>query len=191
MKRSPAAAFWLSLLPGLGHLYLGLTVKGIVFALLTVGLIDIVDRGAGAFGLLIPIFWLFVMLDAHRSAQAINRGAEVSDMVTGSSPKWWGGSLIVLGALFLLYNFDLFDFEWLWRFWPLALIVLGVKLLKPAPATPPAPTPPEPPSTPLDDEPPRVIEETAPPDGESVATTEEEPEASSDEGDPHERSEDG
>jgi hypothetical protein len=191
MKRSPAAAFWLSLLPGLGHLYLGLTVKGIVFALLTVGLIDIADRGADAFGLLIPIFWLFVMLDAHRSAQSINRGAEVADIAAAASPKWWGGALIVLGALFLLYNFDLFDFDWLWRFWPVGLIVLGVKLMKPAPAAPPSPAPPEPPSTPPQGEPTRAMDETAPPDVENASMSEEEPDASSDEGEPHERSEDG
>jgi hypothetical protein len=172
-------------------LYLGLTVKGIVFALLTVGLIDVVDRGADAFGLLIPIFWLFVMLDAHRSAQAINRGAAVDDMLTGTSPKWWGGSLIVLGALFLLYNFDLFDFDWVWRFWPLALIVLGVKLLRPAPVAPPAPTPPDPPSTPLDEEPHRVKDEMVPPDTGSEPTDEGKAEATLDEGEAHERSEDG
>ena len=161
MKRSPAAAFWLSLLPGLGHLYLGLMAKGFVFALLAVGLIDVVDRGAGAFGIMIPIFWLFVMLDAHRSAQAINRGDETGEALLKTGSKWWGGTLIALGVLFLLYNFDLFDFDWLWQFWPAALIVVGVRLLKPSlfgmePASVPAAPPPpaaEPISEPLDDAP--------------------------------------
>ncbi len=140
MKRSPAAAFWLSLLPGLGHIYLGLVSKGAVFALLTVGLIDILDSGAEAFGILVPVYWVFVMLDAHRSAHAINRGEVTGDTFTGAGAKWWGGSLIVLGVLFLLYNFDLFDFDWLWQFWPVALIVLGIKLIR-FPAAAPATTP--------------------------------------------------
>jgi hypothetical protein len=159
MKRSPAAAFWLSLLPGLGHLYLGMLTKGFVFALLAVGLIDVLDRGAEAFGIMIPIYWLFVMLDAHRSAQAINRGDETGEALLKSGSKWWGGALIALGVLFLLFNFDLFDFDWLWQFWPVALIVVGVRLLKPSlfgaePASVPvAPPPLETPSTPepLDD----------------------------------------
>lgn len=184
MKRSPAAAFWLSLLPGLGHIYLGLTVKGLVFALLTVGLIDVLNRGAEAFGILVPIYWLFVMLDAHRSAQAMNRGALAGETFMGTGSKWWGGALIALGVLFLLYNFDLFDFDWVWRFWPAALIIVGIKLLKPVPAAPQAPPPPEPPSP--------VIEEPVPRDEGSEATAEEEPEASSgEEGDSHDRSEAG
>ncbi len=161
MKRSPAAAFWLSLLPGLGHLYLGLMTKGFVFALLAVGLIDVVDRGADAFGIMVPIFWLFVMLDAHRSAQAINRGDETGEAILKSGSKWWGGTLIALGVMFLLYNFDLFEFDWLWQFWPVALIVVGIKLLKPSlfgmepVSVPTAPPPPDPHSIsePLDDAP--------------------------------------
>jgi hypothetical protein len=183
MKRSPAAAFWLSLLPGLGHLYLGLTVKGLVFALLAAGLIDILDRGADAFGILVPIYWLFVMLDAHRSAQAMNRGALAGETFMGTGSKWWGAALIALGVMFLLYNFDLFDFEWVWQFWPAALIVIGIKLLKPAP-TPQRP--PEPPSPPPE-EPLAETEATA--TGEA-SQDEEQPKASAEvEGDTHERSE--
>ena len=34
--------------------------------------------------------------------------------------------LIVIGVLFLAYNFDLFEFGWLRQWWPLILIALGV-----------------------------------------------------------------
>jgi hypothetical protein len=188
MKRSPAAAFWLSLLPGLGHIYLGLVGKGAVFALLTVGLIDIVDRGTDAFGILVPIYWVFVMLDAHRNAHAINRGDVSGDTFTGPGAKWWGGSLIVLGVLFLLYNFDLFDFDWLWQFWPLALIVIGIKLIRfPASTSTTTPSAPEPPPP---------VPET--PEEDRVAATEAEPTAaddpssdSSEQGDIHDRPEVG
>jgi len=198
MKRSPAAAFWLSLLPGLGHLYLGMMTKGFVFALLAVGLIDVVDRGADAFGIMIPIFWIFVMLDAHRSAQAINRGDETGEALLKTGSKWWGGALIALGVMFLLFNFELFDFDWLWQFWPAALIVVGIKLLKPsifgresasAPAAPPplaSPSIPEP----LDDRP------ISSGDNESAQTEKPENETdesreSSNEGEDHDRTADG
>ncbi len=151
MKRSPAAAVILSLIPGLGHIYLGLVSKGAVFVLLFVGLLDIIDRGADSFGVIVPVFIVFAMVDAYRSAHAINQGEVLGDPFSGASAKWWGGSLIVAGVLFLLYNFNLFDFEWLWNLWPLALIGLGIKLLRPptsVSATPPAATPEPPPPVP-------------------------------------------
>ena len=155
-------------------------MKGLVFALLTVGLIDVLNRGADAFGILVPIYWLFVMLDAHRSAQAINRGVMAGETFVGSGSKWWGGALIALGVLFLLYNFDLFDFEWVWQFWPAALIIVGIKLLKPVPAAPQAPTPPAPPSPPMDESSP-ISEEPVPRDEGSEVAAEEELKTSSEE----------
>lgn len=198
MKRSPAAAFWLSLLPGLGHLYLAMLTKGFVFALLAVGLIDVVDRGEGAFGIMIPIYWLFVMLDAHRSAQAINRGDETGEALLKSGSKWWGGALIALGVLFLLFNFDLFDFDWLWQFWPVALIVVGLRLLKPSlfgtehVSAPAAPPPPETPSTPepLDDLPISSANHTSDEIEEPAGDTDESGESAS-EGEDHDRTADG
>lgn len=136
MKRSPAAAFWLSALPGLGHIYLGQTAKGFAFGLVTVGLINLVSSGRGdLFGILIPIYWFFVMIDAHRSTQAVNArieaGADATGFLDGGDSKWWGGALIGIGIFFLLLNFDIIDLDWLWQFWPILLIVLGVRLIRP------------------------------------------------------------
>lgn len=142
MKRSPAAAFWLSLVPGIGHVYLGQTSRGLLFILVTGSMIQIVSRGGEGFGILIPFLWLFAMLDAHRAAQEINRAVDMgleppkSDSLPVSS--WWGFVLIALGVLFTLDNFDFFRFEWIWDFWPLLLVALGVYVLKrkPLPALP-------------------------------------------------------
>jgi hypothetical protein len=38
--------------------------------------------------------------------------------------------LIVLGALFLLNNFNWFPFYKIWRFWPLALIGVGALMFR-------------------------------------------------------------
>ena len=164
MKRSPAVAVWLSLLPGLGHIYVGQSLAnpetrkayishGFAYALMTVGLIYLTGEADGPIGILIPIFWVFVMLDAHRGAMEANRGIE--SMATGeesASPKaahgtpWLGWIAIGLGALLLLNSLFNFDFDWLWRFWPLALIAIGVKLIKNGshskgkPVIPPAPS---------------------------------------------------
>ena len=134
MKRSPAGAFWLSLIPGIGHVYVGQTSKGLMFILAAGIICQIVGRGAESFFILIPFLWLFVMLDAHRAAQEINRAVDMGLELpkSGSLPvsSWWGWVLIALGVLFTLDNFDLFRFEWIWDFWPLLLVALGVYVLK-------------------------------------------------------------
>lgn len=47
--------------------------------------------------------------------------------------RWLGGVILIgIGTIFLLSNLDLIDRETLhqlWKFWPLILIVLGVRLL--------------------------------------------------------------
>jgi len=134
MKRSPAAAFWLSLIPGVGHVYLGQTSKGLVLIALTAGCIHLADR-IDVFGIVVAFIWIATMLDAHRSAQEINHRIE-----TGREPlprgqglsfdRWWGWALIGLGVLFGLDSFDFFDMDWIWRLWPLGFIGLGVYILR-------------------------------------------------------------
>jgi len=131
MKRSPAAAAWLSLLPGLGHLYLGQFAKGLALALAVVGVIQISQHG-DAFGILIPIFWIYTMIDAHRSAEELNRAIERGESrATGADASLgWAIALIGLGVLWLLANLGVDVFEYLGHLWPVALIVLGVMFLK-------------------------------------------------------------
>lgn len=134
MKRNPTTAFWLSVLPGLGHIYLGQVAKGVLFAVLFVALINLADDGPDAFGILIPVYWLVVMLDAHRSTQELNRlidsGGKPPDPLSLSLSQWWGWSLLGVGLLLLLSNLGLLDLDWVWQFWPLALILLGLKLVR-------------------------------------------------------------
>jgi hypothetical protein len=154
MKRSPAAAVWLSIIPGAGHIYAGETSKGIVLILVVFSAIQVTAHGAGPFGLVIAFLWLYAMIDAHRAAVRANQilaaGGSVPAQASPALSMWWGYLLIAFGVLFALENFfpwlDVFDK--LWRLWPLALIALGVSILrrKPVPfvESPPLPPPPEP-----------------------------------------------
>lgn len=150
MKRSPAAAVWLSLIPGAGHIYVGQATKGIVLIVVLASVIQMVSHGADGFGIAIPFIWLYAMLDAHRAAVEVNRrvasGRELSSSTDLVAAKWWGYALIVLGVLFLLESMDLIDFDWLWRLWPLGLIGLGIYVLRkkgePAAAAPASPSSP-------------------------------------------------
>lgn len=44
---------------------------------------------------------------------------------------FWGIILVYVGAIFLLENFDIIDFSWMyvWKFWPFLLIIAGVNIL--------------------------------------------------------------
>jgi len=46
-----------------------------------------------------------------------------------SSNFWLAVSLIALGALFLLHNLDILHIGWMWRLWPVILIVIGLSKL--------------------------------------------------------------
>ena len=144
MKRSPAATFWLSLLPGLGHLYLGQLQKGILFAIAAFGLIRLAGEADGAI-LLVFIVWLYSMLDAHRSAQEINRAidAGIEPAPTGMAlNKYWGWGLIAAGILLTLVSRGTIDVDAILEFWPVVLILLGIRILwRPAaPAVAPSST---------------------------------------------------
>ena len=139
MKRSPAAALWLSLLPGAGHVYIGQASKGFVLIVLVACAIQIVDHGADSFGVMIAFLWLYAMIDAYRSAQEHNllveTGRPLPKPAAFAFTRWWGWALVGVGTVFLVDNFELLDIEWLWNFWPLGLVGLGVFILK-QPAVP-------------------------------------------------------
>jgi hypothetical protein len=150
MKRSPSLAVFLSLVPGLGHIYVGQSAKGFLIGLSFVMAIHMAAEVAGPFGILIPFILLYAMVDAHRAAVEVNRivaagGIPPKDPDFGLT-RWWGYILIGLGVLFTLDNFDLFDLEWIVRLWPLGLIALGIFILKrPQPTMPDVPYYPPPP----------------------------------------------
>jgi hypothetical protein len=159
MKRSPSLAVFLSLVPGLGHIYVGQSANGFLIGLSFVMAIHMAAEVAGPFGILIPFILLYAMVDAHRAAVEVNRivaagGIPPKDPDFGLT-RWWGYILIGLGVLFTLENFDLFDFDWLWRLWPLALIAIGVYVLRrraEPEVSAPLPPPPEPATPPTTEE---------------------------------------
>ena len=73
-RKSAALAGLLSMFPGLGHLYLGLYQRGIVFGIAFVMCIGLAHRRGEFFGPVIAFIWFFAIIDAVRQAHAINRG---------------------------------------------------------------------------------------------------------------------
>jgi len=147
--KSPGLAALLSMMfPGVGQVYNGQQTKAVVFFFVFVSAIyATVTVDPMPFAFLIPFTWLFNLVDAYRSADAINlrhAGGEVVKEEDGVESPVWGGALVLAGLLLLLNNLGWLPVDALRRLWPVALIAVGGVLLwgsfkrREAPAAPPA-----------------------------------------------------
>jgi hypothetical protein len=133
-RRSPGLATVLSVIPGVGHMYLGLYERAaailIVFAL-GIWLADAVDIGP----FVVMFAWFFGLFDAYRQAQAINLGIEVEPLLRRRRTKpmhaslGFGVFLVIVGALVLWNQFYPIDFTFLELWWPLILVLGGAYLI--------------------------------------------------------------
>jgi hypothetical protein len=142
-KKSPGLAGFLSMFPGLGHLYLGLYQRAFAFAGAFIVSCSIVSHGSGGpfFGPLIAFIWFFAIIDAVRQAKAINRGqaaeagfagAPQIKAAAGTGSLTWGVILVGLGTMYLMDRFLDMEAFWDWMGeWggPVAIILLGLILI--------------------------------------------------------------
>ncbi len=141
--RSPALATIMSVMPGLGHIYVGYYQQGFINMGIVAGCITLLSshgmHGLKPFVALgMAFFWMFNMIDANRRAMHYNRvsaglGAEeLPDdfKLPKSGGSLFGGIVLVLiGVLFVLdLNFDI-SLDWLENWWPLALVLVGGRLI--------------------------------------------------------------
>jgi hypothetical protein len=129
---------------GVGAVYTGQYAKGLAHLVVMVLLILGVSSDLPWFvitvlAIAIGFFYIYQIIDAVRSAKAIQMGEPAPDpfglaQTFGAGEKFEGTKvpagaavLIGLGVLFLLHTAGLFEFG-LDRFWPLILIFLGVWL---------------------------------------------------------------
>jgi TM2 domain-containing membrane protein YozV len=135
---APVLAFVLGLIPGLGAIYNGEYNKALLHIVIFAGLIlgISLDFGSGIQAVLIcalVIFPFYMAIDAVRTIKARRTGENYQDPLENWTKQRGFGPilLIVLGALFLMKNFGLFDILRLRDlFFPLVLIGLGVWLLR-------------------------------------------------------------
>lgn len=130
---------------GVGAVYTGQYAKGLAHMLIFAGTIWMLSTGmvSGAepfFGIFLGAFYFYQIVDAYRSAKALQMGQAPPDPF-GLGRALGGGQrvdtskvpigaivLIGLGVLFLLNNLDVFHIHWVGKLWPLILIVIGVWL---------------------------------------------------------------
>jgi hypothetical protein len=130
--KNPAAAGLLSVIPGLGHVYLGLYQRAVIFFAVWVVVMTVAPHGPGPAGLMIPFWWFFVLIDAVRQAKAINAtGAPESNLLPIEKPMNFSGSLtfgiflVLVGIFFLLDRYFRINLSFLFDFWPVLLIAFG------------------------------------------------------------------
>jgi len=137
---SPGLAFVLGLIPGVGAIYNGQYAKGLVHAVVFGLLVTIQANGAGGaealFGVLIAAFLFYMAFEAYHTARKRMLGEPVDEFSSlirfdpeSRNFPISAVALIVIGVLFLLNTLDVLRIADILRFWPVALIALGVYML--------------------------------------------------------------
>ncbi|MEN6560684.1 MAG: DUF5668 domain-containing protein [Acidobacteriota bacterium] len=139
--KSPGFAGLLGIFPfGAGALYNGQYTKALLHLVIFAGLVHMQGRGGGQpfLGLLLAGYIVYQFFDNIQSAKAINAaaagqapaGQAVAELPEASSGSiFWGIVLIVLGVVLILANFEVLSYDRLFDFWPVAVIVVGFKLV--------------------------------------------------------------
>ena len=157
IRTSPGLAFMLGFIPGVGAIYNGQYLKGLVHAVIFGLLIAMMSNAPSgpqiALVMLFCAFCFYMPFEAYHTARKRQLGLEV-DEFSSIAPRGPSASrapvgpiaLIALGILFLLDTMHLVNFRELARFWPVLLILIGIYMLY---GRMKAPVIPHPPSAPF------------------------------------------
>jgi cell wall-active antibiotic response 4TMS protein YvqF/uncharacterized protein DUF5683 len=130
LPKSPILAVVLSLaFPGLGQIYNGQINKAFAFfGGFVASLFAAINIDPMPFALFMPFVFLFGLVDAARSASAINNrflGGKAEPEDESLNSPVWGGVLVIAGLVLLLHNLGWLDIARFQRYWPVLLIVAG------------------------------------------------------------------
>ena len=139
---SPGLAFLLGLIPGVGAIYNGQYVKGVIHVIIMGLLIAIVNDPdisgnlQPLFGMLIAVWVFYMAFEAYHTAKKRQLGEPVDEFSSivprRGQPHHFPLAptvLIAIGLIFLLHNLDILRISQILRYWPVALIGLGVYML--------------------------------------------------------------
>jgi hypothetical protein len=136
---NPVLAFFLGFLPGLGAFYNEQYGKGMIhlaiFLVLFIAGVDGAMSGGAeaALWICIAALWIYMPIDALRTAQAKRAGQPLSDPLDNFTRQRPIGPILLIGAgvLLLLNKFEWFQWFRFWDyFWPLLLIAVGILMFR-------------------------------------------------------------
>jgi len=143
-RKSPWTAALLSLMPGLGQVYVGYYQQGFVHILAIAGMIAIVatqsiDRDLeGPLGFFIAFVWMYNVIDAARRASLYNQalsGLRPMDLPEDTKPPRRLGSLaggialVAVGLVFFGHTMFGMSLAWVANWWPMGLVAAGAWLV--------------------------------------------------------------
>lgn len=141
-RKSPTLAAILSVVPGLGQIYVGYYQDGFINILVVGAVISILNIGVGGFepmgGFFLFFFWLYNIIDASRRATLYNQALaglgpfELPDNLGspgGKGSLFAGVLLIVFGVLSLAHTKFGLSLAWVEDWWPVAVIAVGAVLI--------------------------------------------------------------
>ena len=143
-SKQVALACVLSLVPGLGQVYVGYYQRGFIHAATVSGIIallaeaELPDVFYPLLGVFLPFFWLYNVIDAGRRAAYYNQalqGMTASFEMPRDISIPGGGSiagglvLVTAGTLLLLNTRFGYSLSFLEDWWPVAPILLGLYLI--------------------------------------------------------------
>ncbi|HON00909.1 MAG TPA: DUF5668 domain-containing protein [Acidobacteriota bacterium] len=117
----------LALIPGMGAVYNCEYTKAVAHFAVFASFIVLADYH-GIFGLAAFCFYVFMIIDAYRSAEVGPPEERRGGREEMNFPVW-GCALVFLGVLFLLDNLGAIHLRSAAQFWPLLLIALGIYLI--------------------------------------------------------------
>jgi hypothetical protein len=142
-SKSPALAALLSMMPGLGQVYVGYYQRGFVHAGVIASLITVLSSSLleglkPLFALFLAFFWLYNIVDAARRASLYNDALAGNAAIElpqdfkspGIRGSIFGGStLIVVGLVLLLHTRFNMSLDWIDEWWPAVPMIFGVYLV--------------------------------------------------------------
>ncbi len=141
LSAHPFLALMLGFIPGVGALYNGQLVKGLIHAVVFGLLVSIASGNHSGnleplFGIMIGAWVFYMAFEAYHTAKRRRDGAPVEEFsslfdVRPTHGRFPAGAvfLIGIGFVLLLETTDMIDMEKLDRYWPVGLILFGVYLL--------------------------------------------------------------
>jgi TM2 domain-containing membrane protein YozV len=135
LPKTPIAALVLSFVfPGLGQIYNGQINKAFAFfGGFVTSMFCAINIDPMPFALFLPFVFLYGLVDAWKSATAINNrflGGKAEPEDESFDSPVWGGVLVLAGALLLLHNLGWLDLERFRQYWPVLLIAAGIYFIR-------------------------------------------------------------